>query len=350
MITAVDGQPVRDFEDLTTYLARYGKVGQSVNLTILRNGNVQSVTLTLAARPAEAAAAQTPGQQQGGQNDQGNQGNQGNQGQTAPRSGVYLGVTGMTVTPEIAQAMDLGNREGVLVVEVSPNSPAEKAGLKGSTEPVDIGGQQMMVGGDVITAVDGKAITTVEELVAAVRARQAGDTLALTIVRDGQEQSVNATLANRGAAGQPGAAPQATPETQPSPAPETTPQQGGSTNRTPAAGSPWLGISGIAVTNEIAQLLGLGDARGVLVMNVVQGSPAEKAGLKGAGLGLGQSQSQGNFVNADVITAVNGAAVTSMDELASEIQRAKVGDTVNVTVLRNGESQELPVTLAARPQ
>jgi S1-C subfamily serine protease len=354
VITAVDGQPVRDFEDLTTYLARTGRVGQTVNLTILRNGNVQSVSVTLAARPAETETAQVP-QQQVPQLP----GQQQTPEQQAPRSGVYLGVTGMTVTPDIAQAMDLGNREGVLVVEVSPNSPAEKAGLKGSERPVDLGGEQMMIGGDVITAVDGKAITAVEELVAAVRAKQAGDTLELTIIRDGQEQTVTATLANRGEStaqgqqGQGAATPetqatpqtQTTPETQASPAPQATPRAGGSTGQ-PAAGAPWMGINGISVTAEIAQFLGLGDERGVLVMNVVQGSPAEQAGLKGAGLGSGQ----GRFVSADVIVAVNGTAVSTMEELVSEIQRGQVGDTLNLTVVRNGERQEIPVTLAARPQ
>jgi S1-C subfamily serine protease len=107
-----------------------------------------------------------------------------------------------------------------------------------------------------------------------------------------------------------------------------------------------MGINGISVTAEIAQLLGLGDERGVLVMNVVQGSPAEKAGLKGAGLGSGQ----GRLVSADVIVAVNGTAVSTMEELVSEIQRGQVGDTLNLTVVRNGERQEIPVTLAARPQ
>ena len=63
MITAVNGQPVRDFEDLTTYLARTARSATEINLTILRNGNVQSVTVTLAARPAEAATSQAPSQQ-----------------------------------------------------------------------------------------------------------------------------------------------------------------------------------------------------------------------------------------------------------------------------------------------
>jgi S1-C subfamily serine protease len=343
VITAVDGQPVRDFEDLTTYLARTGRVGQDINLTILRNGNVQSVTVTLAARPEETESArvpqipQLPGQEQPGQ-------------QAPMPGGVYLGVTGMTLTPEVAEAMDLGDREGVLVVEVSPNSPAERAGLQGSDEPVSLNNEQMMIGGDVIVAVDGKAITTVEELVTAVRSKEGGDPLELTIVRDGEEQTVTATLANRGTAqvtpeSQATPETQTTPESQASPAPEATPQAGGSTAR-PAAGSPWLGINGISVTAEIAQILGLGEERGVLVMSVVEGSPAEQAGLKGAGVGMGQ----GRFVSADVIVAVNGTPVATMEELVSEIQRSQVGDTLNLTVIRSGEREEVPVTLAARPQ
>jgi 2-alkenal reductase len=263
--------------------------------------------------------------------------------------GVFLGVTGMTVTPDIAQAMDLGDQQGVLVVEVSPNSPAERAGLEGSDEPVSLNNEQLMVGGDVIIAVDGQPITAVEELVAAVRAKQGGDTLELTIIRDGQEQTVTATLANRGTApvtpesqATPDAQP--TPDTQTTPESQATPQAGGSTGR-PAAGSPWLGINGVSVTAEIAQFLRLGDERGVLVMNVVEGSPAEQAGLKGAGVGMGQ----GRFINADVIVAVNGAPVATMEELVSEIQRAQVGDTLNLTVFRGGEREEVPVTLAARP-
>ncbi len=349
VITAINGQPVRDFEDLTTYLARTGKVGDQVNLTILRNGNAQSVTVILAARPAETETAQAPQ----GQQDQGQQG-QGQQGQTAPwAGGVYLGVTGMTVTPEIAQEMNLGDREGVLVVNVVPGSPAEKAGLKGSDRQVTVNGQQMLVGGDVITAVDGKAITTVEELVAAVQAKQAGDAMTLTVLRNGQEQTIDATLAARSAAGQTAPTTPATPETQ-QPAPQapatpetqTAPGAGSSGSTTaPAAGGPWLGVNGMTLSGEMAQVFGLGDQSGILVMNVVAGSPAEKAGLKGVGM----SQGQRNFVNADVIVAVDGKNVASMDELVSAIQAKKVGDTLTLTVLRNGERQDVQTTLAARP-
>ena len=351
VITAINGQPVRDFEDLTTYLARTAKVGDQVNLTINRNGAIQSVTVTLVGRPAQTATTQR-GQGQQGQGQQG-------QGQAPSAGSVYLGVTGVSVTPEIAQSMNLGNRQGVLVVNVVPGSPADNAGLKGSNRQATVNGQQMMVGGDVITAIDGKSLTAVEDLVAAVQSHKAGDSVNLTVLRNGQEQTVTATLAARGGAGGQGGstAPQATPETQASPVPQATPEtqatpgtgtgtgtgsSGGATS--PAAGGPWLGVNGVEVPAQLAQVLGMGNQGGVLLVNVVPGSPAEKAGLKGAGVNLGQGA-----VNADVIVAVDGKNVSDMEALASAIQAKNAGDTVTLTVVRSGQRQDIPVTLGARP-
>ena len=203
VITAIDGQTLRDFEDLTTYLSRQGQVGQKVNLSVLRNGTLQSVPLTLAARPIEKETAVEPPTEATPEEE------------AAPRGGtVYLGVTGMTLTPEMSKAMELGEQAGVLVVEVVKDSPADKAGLQGGDESLDLDGQQVMAGGDVITAVDGESITSIEELVNAVQAKEAGDEIELTILRDGKEETVTAELAIR-----PGAAqgpqpsrPRATPE------------------------------------------------------------------------------------------------------------------------------------------
>jgi 2-alkenal reductase len=227
----------------------------------------------------------------------------------------------MTLTPDIAQAMNLGSRQGVLVVSVVPGSPADQAGLKGSTQSANVNGQQMMIGGDVITAADGQTVTSIEQLVAAVQAKNAGDTMNLTIIRNGQQQNLTAA-----------------PQTQ------TTPGTG-SSGATTSAGGPWLGVSGVAVPSQLAQVLGLGNQGGVLLVSVVPGSPAEKAGLKGAGVNLGQS----NAVNADVVVAVNGQNVTTMEELASAIQSKNVGDAVTLTIVRNGQRQDVQVTLGARP-
>ena len=82
----------------------------------------------------------------------------------------------MTLTPEIAQAMDLNaDQAGALVGEVVTNSPADDAGLKASDKPFEANGEQIMIGGDVITAVDGKAVESMEDLSAAVKAQKPGD-------------------------------------------------------------------------------------------------------------------------------------------------------------------------------
>ena len=146
VITAIAGQPIKDFEDLTTYLARSGKVGQQVELTVMRDGKETTVTLTLAARPAKPQVenASSSGPQA--------------EPKTA-RSGAWLGVAGITLTPEIAQAMDLADdQKGALVEQVVTGSPAEKAGLLASDKAFDSNGEQIMIGGDIVTAVDGKAV------------------------------------------------------------------------------------------------------------------------------------------------------------------------------------------------
>ena len=183
VITAIDGQPVKDFEDLTTYLARTGKVGQKVELTILRDGKSTTVSLTLAARSGSKTAAR-PG---------------GNSKPQATSGNAWLGVSGITLTSELAQAMNLSeNQTGALIENVTSGSPADKAGLQGSFKAFQSqDGQEVMVGGDVVTAADGKAVETMQDLADAVKAKQAGDKLALTVLRDGKETELEVTLAAR---------------------------------------------------------------------------------------------------------------------------------------------------------
>lgn len=182
VITAIEGQPVKDFEDLTAYLARYGKVGQKVELTILRNGSTETVSLTLAARPGSKTAAAT---------DSG-------EAQPAVQS-AWLGVNGIDLTSELAQAMDLGrNTQGALIENVASDSPADQAGLRGSFKAFQAqDGQELMIGGDVVTAVDGKSVATMEDLATAIRARKPGDKVELTVLRDGEELQIEVTLAAR---------------------------------------------------------------------------------------------------------------------------------------------------------
>jgi len=175
VIVAVDGQPGQDFEDLIAYLANSTEVGQTITLTVLRDGNSQTIDLTLAARPTSEATnsqAASPG-----------------------TGGAYLGIVGLTVTPEIDQAMNLpSDLQGVLVSQVQSNSPADQAGLQGSSTPATIGGQQFLVGGDVIIALDGLPITSMDELQTLLQEAAPGQAIVLTIVRDGNEQTVEVVL------------------------------------------------------------------------------------------------------------------------------------------------------------
>ena len=108
---------------------------------------------------------------------------------------TWLGIRGMTVTPEIAQAMSLDEgQRGVLVVEVIGDSPADNAGLQGSQESATIQGQQVLVGGDVIVAWDGKTVTQMEGLQALVSAGHPGQQVTVTVLRDGTQMDLQVTL------------------------------------------------------------------------------------------------------------------------------------------------------------
>ncbi|HEX2107604.1 MAG TPA: trypsin-like peptidase domain-containing protein [Nitrososphaera sp.] len=112
---------------------------------------------------------------------------------------------------------------------------------------------------------------------------------------------------------------------------------------------PWLGISGMDMTPGIAEHLGIDEPRGFLVMDVVAGSPAEKAGIQrgdedavidGIPIRLG----------GDVIIGIDNNTVRRIDDILAYVETEKeVGDDLNLTVLRDGQTVEVTATLAARP-
>ncbi len=107
-----------------------------------------------------------------------------------------LGISGTSMDSSLAGAMGLtANQKGVLVVDVSSGGPAERAGLQGSNNQANISGQAVPVGGDVITAVNGHAINTIDDLTSYLfNNTQVGQTVTLTILRQGREQTVKVTL------------------------------------------------------------------------------------------------------------------------------------------------------------
>ena len=108
---------------------------------------------------------------------------------------AYLGIGVATVTEPAAEELDLP--VGVQVTNVRPDTPAAEAELEAGSGERVVDGQVYVTGGDVITEIDGDAVRTAEELQRVIDSRSPGDTIELTVVRDGRELSVDVTLASR---------------------------------------------------------------------------------------------------------------------------------------------------------
>ncbi len=192
VITAIDGTPVNEMEDLINFLSSQTSVGQTVTMTVLRDSAETSVPVTLAARPAQTQAVQPQEFQAPQPNQPEEQAPQGQQqpGQSRPR----LGIVGMDLNSALAEALKMDAQTGVLVIEVAAGSPAEQAGLLGGTDEIVVDGQTILAGGDVIVAIDGTNIETVEQLRSLLGEYVPNAVITLTILRDGQQQDVEVQL------------------------------------------------------------------------------------------------------------------------------------------------------------
>ena len=179
VITAADGITINDFEDLVAFLARYATVGQTINLTVLRDGKSLEIPVTLEARPTagtNTAQSETPELSDGG----------------------WLGIQGTDVTPEIANAMSLKKGQtGALVVQVTSGGPADEAGIRGSYKPYEVNGEQILIGGDVITMIDRSKIDNTDTLINTLNGLKPGDRVKIALLRDGKPINVNVKLGEK---------------------------------------------------------------------------------------------------------------------------------------------------------
>jgi 2-alkenal reductase len=112
---------------------------------------------------------------------------------------------------------------------------------------------------------------------------------------------------------------------------------------------PYVGIKSDDVTPSVARRLGFGVRRGALIVRVLDGGPAARAGLRG---GRGQVEVDGRLVarGGDVIVAIGGRQVRSKDDVARVlISRYEPGDTVSFTIVRDNKRRSVSVRLAERP-
>ena len=112
---------------------------------------------------------------------------------------------------------------------------------------------------------------------------------------------------------------------------------------------PWVGIAGRDINPDLAKVLHLTDARGFLIVNVVEGSPADKAGLKGSSE-TKEIDGIEYLIGGDVVLSVDGNVVRKIDDILIHLQRYKsVGDEMVLEILRDGRVTNIVVKLDERP-
>jgi serine protease Do len=200
----------------------------------------------------------------------------------------YLGILPQDLTPALAKSFGTSQTSGALIGEVTPNSPAARAGLKQ---------------GDIIVQVNGQPVTDANQLRLKVGMLDPNTNVTIKVLRDGRTQDFAVTLGEF----------------------PSTEQQASVRGENPEGG---LGVSVENLTPDTAGQLKLpASTKGVLVDQVKAGSRADEAGLK----------------RGDVIQQVNHQPVTSAQEFSQTVHNAKTGSPVLLLVNRNGETIFLAV-------
>jgi len=273
----------------------------------------------------------------------------------------YLGIMLQDLTPSISKALQMGDRPGVIVNDVLDGSPAEKAGLQD---------------GDVILELNGQAATSQAALTEAVRGLAPGDKANLVVLRDGRQTKLAAVAGKREARAEWPAAPDAEQMKEFEKLQKLEGLEGlknlkdlegmqwfedGDTKvmvlprgdgKAPRAffhgegdgdhqviiramddDRGWLGLRMDALNGQLGEYFGVKDGAGVLVTEVVEDSPAAKAGLRAG----------------DVIVKAGDTEVGTPDALHEAMAGTKAGDELSLQVLRKGSRQTVTATLGEMP-
>ena len=203
----------------------------------------------------------------------------------------WLGVGIQAVTPELAKSFGRSDTTGVLVSSVSEGSPAEHAGLKT---------------GDIITEYDGRKVERASDLPRAVAATPVGRDVKLAVVRDGKPVTLTAKVAAL-----------------------DTKEASEADNNGGEKAKPALGLAVQPLTPAIAQQLGVSAKQGLVVQDVMDGSPAADAG----------------FQRGDVIVEVDKKPVKSVAELRESVAKHGKGTQMLFRVQREDASLFLTVSV-----
>jgi serine protease Do len=214
----------------------------------------------------------------------------------------YLGVNVQEIDSERAKALKLREEAGVEVTRVSPDSPAEKGGLKS---------------GDAILQYNGQRVEGMEQFQRLIHETPPGREVKLEVFRNGAPQTVNLKVGERRTSGVAFAAPAMAPRNFEFRMPDM-----------PRSFMSWqssiLGVEAESLDGQLAQYFGVKE--GVLIRSVTSGSAAEKGGIKAG----------------DVIVRVDDSKVSTPADVSSRL-RSMRGKQVNIVVMR--EHKEIPVTV-----
>jgi serine protease Do len=182
------------------------------------------------------------------------------------------------ITPELKQKLDLKDEKGALVADVTSGGPAEKAGIQR---------------GDVIVSFNGKEIKEMSELPYVVASTPVGKSVTVEVIRKGKKKNVEVKISELKDEKE---------------APVVT------------EAKPKLGMTVEDLTPELAKNFGLSESKGVVVVEVEEGSSAAEAGLKAG----------------DVILEIDQSPVKDVKDFNRKIESYKAGDTVLVLAKRRG--------------
>jgi S1-C subfamily serine protease len=112
---------------------------------------------------------------------------------------------------------------------------------------------------------------------------------------------------------------------------------------------PWLGMQGRAVDNRLGAVVRMPVTPGYLVEVVYDGSPADRAGVRGGNLSV-VVQGEEYLLGGDILTAINGSPIRSHSDYVTRVKTLRVGQRVKITVVREGQQREMTLTVAERPR
>ncbi len=218
---------------------------------------------------------------------------------------AWIGVYTQTIDDDLEEAFDLDRSEGVVIVDVVDDSPADDAGLRRK---------------DIIVEINGKSLEDSDDLVDFVSDLNAGDEANLVIIRKGEKQTIEIEVGER-------------------PKYEWFGSRSGTSYKMPKIitrdfnfsfeSGGYMGVAIQNLSDQLGEYFGVEDGEGILVTEVFEDSPAEEAGLKAG----------------DVIIAIDDEDVAETDELQEIIAEKEEGDEVTVEFFRNGNKQTATVEI-----